>query len=188
MQVSGKLSITHISIISSGITHANFDKVIEGISSKSAREAERFMSRIDCHGNIAAKKDEIELKLVISEALKDKIERVKEILSCLPPCRHSDARHRKPTLPRRVVCPTSSPTSPPAIITRTTTNPPRPPRGGMVAKMVGRVAITTMLPVVTRIRAASTLRRPTDFWKICAVQCYAISTMIWQVGATMPMI
>jgi hypothetical protein len=78
--MSGELTESHLCIISSKLTQANFDRVVSSVSTMSKRQAMLFMARIDGSGNLYEREPEINLTIPCSEKLLEKLDRAREIM------------------------------------------------------------------------------------------------------------
>jgi hypothetical protein len=78
--VRGELTESHLCIVSSKLTQANFDVVVSNVSTMSKRQAMLFMARIDGAGNLWGKEPEINLTIPCTEELLEKIDRAQEIM------------------------------------------------------------------------------------------------------------
>jgi hypothetical protein len=76
----GELTESHLCIISGKLTQANFNVVVNSVSTMSKRQAMLFMSRIDGAGNFYNREPEINLTIPCGEELLGKIDRAREIM------------------------------------------------------------------------------------------------------------
>ena len=81
MLENGEVSVSILALLPPKLTEANYELVIEGIKNRSKREAELFLSTISLNGEQLQDEPRVEVKILCSQDVFQKLERAKEILA-----------------------------------------------------------------------------------------------------------